>query len=264
MTGLQINSLVGDLVAMAQAMERLPQVEADAAAKGHMIDNLANEVISLRADVQQAKDYAASLEAKVHAAEASRDDAELRFLELDEKAGVAVELVGYISRNITKELEKLTVARDSLMPAPQPEPIVSEVRAIDNPLYDDPQVSEVKPIAADPTDPISNPAQYFHGGPTSQPADHSGESVGINPPQGQSEADPTVSSMDNQSKSVHSNAESEVNVEPQPASAISWATSTPPKPQPYAGKRYIDIKGWVSRQDWLDGGGTIENYDLPF
>ena len=39
MTGHQINSLVGDLVAMAQAMERLPQVEADLAnAKDHSVD----------------------------------------------------------------------------------------------------------------------------------------------------------------------------------------------------------------------------------
>ncbi len=39
------------------------------------------------------------------------------------------------------------------------------------------------------------------------------------------------------------------------------ATDTSSSPGPYSGRRYVDVPGWISRDDWLAGGGTQEDYD---
>ena len=86
-----VNNFVSDLVLMAQAMERLPQIEADLANAKDQEQILLERIANMNADLEQSRSYAASLEQKVRETEASRDDAELRFLELDERAGKALD-----------------------------------------------------------------------------------------------------------------------------------------------------------------------------
>jgi hypothetical protein len=220
MTGHQINSLVGDLVAMAQAMERLPQVEGRVRDLEATLMAAMNENASVHGDLEQSRSYAASLEQKVHDAEVARDDAELRFLELDEQAGKAVHSLADIM-DIANELR----TKLDTVGVKQPEPIISEV----------------KPIAADPT---SAPFPSVTTPTALAPIDH---------PQGQSEADP----IHGASQEPQEHPANTISVEP---SATQSPTPTPP--QPYAGKRYIYVPDFISRQDWLDGGGNEADYDF--
>lgn len=157
MTGHQINSLVGDLVAMAQAMERLPQVEAELHAKGNEVVDWQRRYDIIAQDLEQSRAYAASLEAKVHSAEVARDDAELRFLESDDKLAklakvfqVALEAVDTVDRTLT-----------DLTAKPQPEP-----------------QHEPMPVAIEPSGYEHDPVPSLEGTPMPQPL------------QGQSEPDP--------------------------------------------------------------------------
>lgn len=68
---------------------------------------------------------------------------------------------------------------------------------------------------------------------------------------GQSESSPTATtSQDEKSGSVDNTA----------THAADASSSTPEPSGPYYGKRYIDFPGWVSYGDWIDGGGTHDNY----
>jgi len=41
---------------------------------------------------------------------------------------------------------------------------------------------------------------------------------------------------------------------------IGAASEPQPSPGPYFGKRYINVPGYVSHEDWIAGGGTDEDY----
>ena len=221
-----VNNFVSDLVLMAQAMERLPQIEADLANAKDQEQILLERIASMNADLEQSRSYAASLEQKVRETEASRDDAELRFLELDERAGKALDWLA----DIESAAEGI---RSRLMP-PTPQPVPeglhseaiahsegNEIATHSEPI---PQVSEVKPIAADPMS--ITPHQEL-----SHPNDGGATTGAASEPQTE-------------------------------ASTSSWASPTPPdtKPQPYAGKNYFEWPGYVEYGDWLAGGGTHDDY----
>lgn len=222
MTGHQINSLVGDLVAMAQAMERLPQVEAELAEARHVLSEMDKQIESVRSDLEQSRSYAASLEAKVHSAEVARDDAELRFLEADEQRTHTLDRLnqmGNIIRAVTNELDP---------PKPQPEPQPEPVSVQADPTPTTVSIPSAGSGTAYETDTISA--------------------------QGQSEPDPIASEASTTGETVLSGT----------ASMSSDASSEQPSSGPFAGRRYIDYPGYVSRMEWLAGGGTEEDYDFRY
>lgn len=219
MTGHQINSLVGDLVAMAQAMERLPLVEAELrtadAATNQWITNY-NEV---KADLEQSKSYAASLEQRCHALEVARDDAELSFLEADERTSRALDFIKATFGNA-----------GSLIQALEPAKVM-------------PQSTVDKPAEDLANQPYNWPPKADDGSMYELVR----EQAPIEPLGGQSEPDPTSAAMADQSMSAASTTETTV--------VPSTSTSGP-----YSGLRYIDVPGWIAKDDWLLGGGTYEDY----
>jgi len=236
-----VNNFVSDLVLMAQAMERLPQIEADLANAKDQEQILLERIANMNADLEQSRSYAASLEQKVRETEASRDDAELRFLELDERAGKALDWLADI------EFAAEGIRSRLMPPTPQPvpeglhsEPPHSEGNEIATHSESIPQVGEVKVI----DDKLAN---VISGYPYGEPS-----------PQGQSAADPTPNAtlMDGVYSSGNA-ISTDVN-----DNADSWASPTPPdtKPQPYAGKNYFEWPGYVEYGDWLAGGGTHDDY----
>ena len=70
---------------------------------------------------------------------------------------------------------------------------------------------------------------------------------------GQSEPDPTPVAIEREGSTGSVNE----------TVTSTGTVSTQPEPPsgPYSGKLYIDVPGWVNREDWLAGGGTQYDYD---
>lgn len=116
-----MDNFVHSLVEMAKAMEELPQVQAElertkqtTEQQGHMIASREESILRLKADIE-------TLQAKVRDAEASRDDAELRFLDLDEKAGKVLRTLGTFQSE-AQSLAELLSPKPEPVPEPTPEP----------------------------------------------------------------------------------------------------------------------------------------------
>src|SRR5207237_922272 len=85
MTGHQVTSFVSDLMEMAKAVELVPQLQQEVDDHHQTIGSLKAIIDNMAADLEQSRQYAASLELTKHELEASRDDAELRFLEASDR-----------------------------------------------------------------------------------------------------------------------------------------------------------------------------------
>lgn len=206
-----VSSFVGDLVEMAKAFEELPNVQAALAESEFHRESLSvavqkreESILSLKAEIEK-------LNEKVRTTEVERDDAEMRFLELEEKAGK----VDAIMHSILSDADRVV----TMLFPPKPEPL--------------PALTE-----------------------------------------GQSANNPTANTTDDQPVSAHSDAENTDTVraesEPLPTSAQAAQTGTTPEPEAFASKswserykdlNYMSIPGYISRAEWLEGGGTDESYD---
>ena len=213
-----MTSLVSDLVEMAKAVELLPQVQAELDRARETIDHRGQHIEQLELKAHAYKQEIETLHSTIRSLEVARDDAELRFLELDEHASAVTRSLG----DMQAALGQAVVLLSPPKPQPEPEPI--------------------NPHANEPPLPVS-------------PALHEDA--------GQSEPDPTPVAIEREGStgSVNETVTSTgtVSIQPEPSSG------------PYSGKRYIDVPGWVSREDWLTGGGTEYDYDchhredyLPF
>lgn len=146
-----VGNFVQDLVHMAQATERLPQVEHELADANTQISSL-NQVVQSREEaIIRYKTEIESLQSKIRDAEVARDDAELRFLELDEKAGKALALRGIIADMVNQAFDLLTPPKPE--PAPEPEPVkavpVPEYKPWDGPDFAPQGQSESHPTQSD-------------------------------------------------------------------------------------------------------------------
>ena len=141
-----VNSFVSDLVEMAKAMDQVPALEAEIA-----------RLKSVEADLIQAKDYAASLEQKLHNAEVAKDQAETMFLEADDKLHHTLDRLNQMGNIIS-------TVKASLEP-PQPEPVKVEIEGT-QPTGQDGNHSEQIDDPSLPLDqsegPYSNHRYYDH------------------------------------------------------------------------------------------------------
>jgi hypothetical protein len=105
MTHDHVAGFASELVKMAQAMERVPQLEQEIRTLRAENDHNLTELERLRHDLNMAKLYTAELEQKRHDAEASRDDAELRFLECDDAKDTLVRILDNLGKDILGALQ---------------------------------------------------------------------------------------------------------------------------------------------------------------
>lgn len=237
MTGHQINSLVGDLVAMAQAMEELPKVKDELHLTQVESVGLLNRIESIQNDLNQARSYAASLEQKVRDAEVAKDQAETMFLEADERAGNAAQLLRNFQQVFGDLVQNTIVDAERALNPPKPEPV---------PEPSKPNMKELGEEIA-----LTYPGHFEAGvqGQSEPPLPSSTADAPMEHTQSPSVPSPIANGTENAS------------------SDHSWAgpasTDTPPAQPapPYLNRRYIDVPGWVSRQDWINGGGTDADYD---
>jgi hypothetical protein len=118
-----VNNFVTDLVQMAQAVEELPKVQAALDDARHVLSEMDKQVEGLRADLQQAKDYAATLEQKVRDTEVAKDQAETMFLEADERTSRALDFIKATFGNAGTLIQALEPPKPESKVEAKPEPM---------------------------------------------------------------------------------------------------------------------------------------------
>lgn len=217
------NSLVHDLVQMAQAMEQLPQVREELAHAVNQLDGAHEHIQRLELKLIDRKVEADELHAQIKQLEVARDDAELRFLEADDRTEKALAFVRTTFGNAGALIQALDPK-----PSSEPEP---------KPVWHGDLPKDVAGAAV-----RVEPDPQAH----TPPADPNAEI--IKAAEGQSEPGPTASETTTPSET---------------ASLDTVQASDVPMPSagPYSGKRYYDHSFYVSLVGWLAGGGTQEDYE---
>src|SRR5258705_12062246 len=114
-----MDNFVHSLVEMAKAMEELPIVQAELEGTKMDKDNYIKIVQAREESILKLKSEIETLQAKVRDAEVSRDDAELRFLELDEKTSKVLSILASVADSAKDATNHLSPPK---APEPVPEP----------------------------------------------------------------------------------------------------------------------------------------------
>lgn len=260
-----VNNFVSDLVLMAQAMEELPKVKAELDRANDQVEAYAKQVQALEMRLIDRNAEIDTLHSNIRSLEVARDDAELRFLEADDKSQQVVRLLGQIAGHAAHA--------EAIIVPPKPEPPVAEV------------VHSVEEVQAQPVEGKPEPSASYGVYDEASPVVH-GEAGNVDSQStGQGATDPTVSSMQTapstsvpiveHQDTVHTMTSDpgqsatlptaalptgESTAEPQSASPSSDVNSPQPL-KPYSGKFYYDQPSWISRDDWHAGGGDDYHYD---
>lgn len=233
----QVDNFVHSLVEMAKAQEMLPQVQQELAGANSQNGKLIDRINSIAADLEQSRTYAASLEQRCRDLEVARDDAELRFLDLEETSHTVRRVLNDIADSAQNQARQITATIDP--PKPQPEPVKEPepVAIIEDQRVPDP----TSPTAAD-------------GGMKSEQtsATSSANEVAASD---QSESSPTANT------GLPEPGVPSTPVQPTDAGSTTTVTSSVEPSKPYTGKLYSNYPSWVSREDWYLGGGDHETYD---
>lgn len=276
-----VSSLVSDLVQMAEATRRLPEVERElvemrsaSSRDGDTIARLERKLMDRSAEIDE-------LKSKLRSVEAERDDAGFRQLEAEDKSNALRDVVeGVLSTlgetlGITDGTDRIRVVRmteidrkawleyktkreiewraqqerstnDSASAASEGEPTTaapSYSYASDGTISPEPEVREEP-----------RPSVVFaEGASTEAKTACVQDAEGLSP--GQSDPLPTAPMQPIPEPVISTTATSQ-----------DGATSSePPKSLPesvgrYAGKKYHDHPYYVSEESWVANGGTLEDY----
>lgn len=154
-----VGNFVRDLVDMAKAMEELPLAQAELDRLRKLVDDQGAIIARREETILKLKADADSLNEKVRAAEASRDDAELRFLEADDHITAFRRLVS----TFTTDTVSLLRAIEPPKPEPVAEPIVDHAdEASAASPYEWPSSTQADQSATDPTatSPVTSESPY--------------------------------------------------------------------------------------------------------
>jgi hypothetical protein len=253
----EVNNLASSFVAMAQAFEKLPIVQAELDTAHTHIDRQLETIQRLEMRLMQAKEELDLAHTATRKAEVERDHAETMFLETDDKLIQA--------KNVFKSL--IGDAGDFLrvVEPPKPEPIVEPApevveRAVDptSALETTGTTTAMDATSATETVEASQPAD-----PTAAPswATPTSESR-IVPEGGAVSAESVASSTTPSASEVAPSSDPTPATESFSGKDLSGSTETERLNlgKPYEGKRYTDVPFYVSLVEWLNGGGTEEAY----
>jgi len=247
MSPASVSNFVGDLVAMATAFERLPQVEADLAEARNTINAHLNTIQRLEHKLLDRANEITDAQSRIRSLEVERDDAQFHALEADDRTQRALEFIKATFGNAGALIQALEPPA-----TPKPEQATSDV-----PVSAVPAAAEVMPINSPEPEaqrPLTDPVPSLEGTPMPQPSPA-----------------PEVAASSGESST---GASADI-PNPHAMEAPSTAPTTEPSPapdasKPYAGKKYSEVNkaardrgdfGWWETQDgWLSGGGTIDNY----
>lgn len=252
MTGNQINSFVGNLVEMAKAYEELPGVRQALAEAEFNSATLADTIAQREASILRLKAELEAAHEATRKVEAERDEAIGSFLAADDRADKILAFVKTTFGNAGALIQAVEPAQ----PQADIEPIPPTLPAIDNPLYGDPMAEA--PLHAVPQGESALGEPNAPSGFTSHPiassltvdgsANVSHEPLAYEPAP---EVAPTPTPTPAPSAPTGTGTESD---------RSSYDGASPDAIQPYAGRYYIDVPGWISLSDWLAAGGTEADY----
>lgn len=225
MTGHQIDNFVGSLVEMAKAFEERPMLIQ----RIELLEREANERMLANHALEDSnnilRNHIDELNLKIREVTQERDDASFRVLEAEDKAATVLDLAKTLQSGLGQVIVKLEPPKPEVV-----EPVIS--------VQTDPMPVDIQPA------PVSS-------GEASQSVP---EAL-----QGQSEANPTPTGLSGQPTSEPEVMPQTGTIQGSVSGEVSQA-NTSQSDKPYLGKRYRDVPGYVNRQDWLDGGGTEEDY----
>lgn len=138
MTSGNVNNFVSDLVLMAKAMEELPHVQQALTASEAEANRLAASVQAREESILRLKAEIEALQAKVRNTEAERDDAELRFLDADDKAHKVTSILRAALGEVGDAVVILDPPKPEPVPTPQAEPEVKHEEAAPIPVEQSP------------------------------------------------------------------------------------------------------------------------------
>lgn len=258
------NSLIGDLVEMAKAAESMPILQSQLKACEEKIAEMGAHIQRLEL---RAHDYKAEIEglhSQIRTLEVSRDDAELRFLEADDRTEKALAFVRSVFGNAGQLLQALEPPK-----AEEPKEV---------------EVTSSAPSSAYASDGAVSPGEQ---GPLAQPEAASIGSQGSPQESGERAADPTANSPFGNESQIVASQDAETKEDAAPRTIAEGQSEVPPTAQaspepvnstsamsqdgaeqdkrpdpakPYVGKKYHDHPYYVSLSGWLAGGGTEESY----
>lgn len=123
MSGQHIGDLASSFVEMAKAYEELPKVKAELAEANRAFNHASDTIQRLELKLIDRNTTIDELHAKVREAEVARDDAELRFLEADEKLGNVAKALQAAGESVGLALRKPEPVADASA-ASKEEPVV--------------------------------------------------------------------------------------------------------------------------------------------
>jgi hypothetical protein len=236
-----VNNFVTDLVEMAKAMDELPKVTAELHQTSIERDRALSTIQDRELHILDLKQQIETHLSIIRSLEVARDDAEMRFLEADDRAVKASSFLARLRDDATMVASEIDRAKGMIDP---PKPIAPEA----NP----PSTIQDQAVGQG-ADPLSVADGLAMSGSPSQTA-LSLTAIEPEPAMpsasGQSEADPTVST-------TPSSVSEPQNAAPLTVPSNENVSSTEGK---YSGKRYLDHPYYVSEAAWLAGGGTVESY----
>jgi len=216
-----INSFVGDLVAMAQAMDELPKVQAALTSSEAECNQLSQTVQDRELSILTYKARIETLHERVRSLEVERDDAGFRVLELEDRMSTALRSFRLISDEVASAV--------LLIDPPMPEPIAETVEAQTTDPHDLPNygyINEPSPTAQDVS---------INSGPS---ADFASASMN---------ADASIPAAEPGPDTTTHRSLTEADLVPEPKGK-------------YHGKNYWDIPQYIHQDDWANGGGDLNNY----
>jgi hypothetical protein len=243
------HNFIREIAEAYRALEQEPELHHRIKELEHQVNQAQehNQALELRAIDRTI--VMEELRAKVREAEVARDDAELRFLELDEKAGKALAALGNIQANLNDARNDLAPPK----PEPVPEPVVDhEAEKLASQPFDFPSASGGEPVVH----PLPVDGQDATV-PTITPFPSVSESTG----EGQEVPQPLPTAPQEgliQSQPVSStSAETETSA---PSHASQPERNRDPATR-FTGRRYYDVTYYVPYHAWIEGGGTAEDYN---
>ncbi len=159
-----VANFVHDLVAMAKAMEENPILQDQIEVLKTQLSAAQDHNAGLEVNIISYKQQIDDLQAKVRQAEVARDDAEYRFLELDEKSHT---VLGDIESILT-----LANAAKLILNPPKPEPVVEPVSVLPQAVPSEPvqvEMPEGHQVTAIPQSPDATQGQS-EASPTAEPS----------------------------------------------------------------------------------------------